>query len=314
MFVSIVILLFLTLVFSTLSFSPISRHLRTPRPYSSLRPRRRRFNLRLSLLATLPHLLATTLVFTTSIILSSFVYRWTTHSRFDALMADALSMLCATSVIMLCAAFWATVPDTSPSHSPHSPHPHPHQPWYIPASILLLSILNTVLFSTHFSVFHKPGKVIERLCSRGAAALSSSFTTPSQSFHHSSDFQYFLAGFVAWTLAVVGLVFHYPRLRGMRGRLRGWKYAGWVVAEGMPAVAGMAALAVYARYYWTTRGVMGEVYGRAFLDAVGRWGFGQYLALATWGPPVLGFGWVFLGGEGEEGGERKGSGGEGEGV
>jgi hypothetical protein len=283
MFISIVILLLLTLTFSLLSFTPISRHLRTSRHSQPSLPNHR-FNLRRSLLTTLPHLLATTLVFTASIIISSYVYRWTTQSRFDALMADALSMLCATSVIMLCASYWATTPDSL----------SPHQPWYIPASIALLGVLNTILFATHFSIFYKPGKVIERLCNR-------SLSLQELEFRNSADFQYFLAGFIAWAMACVGLVFHYPRFRGKRRTLRGWRYCLWAVAEALPAVAGMAALAVYARYYWTTRAVMKEVYGPAFLDAIKRWGFGQYLALATWGPPILLFLYVYFvgGGRGE---------------
>jgi hypothetical protein len=49
---------------------------------------------------------------------------------------------------------------------------------------------------------------------------------------------------------------------------------------------------------------MKEVYGRAFLDAIKRWGFGQYLAMATWGPLVLLFLYVYFVGEGEgEGGK-----------
>ncbi|KAK0612256.1 hypothetical protein B0T14DRAFT_572071 [Immersiella caudata] len=288
MFVSIVILLLLTLTFSLLSFSPISRHLRAAR-HSQLpiQTKANQFNLRLSILTTLPHLLATALIFTASIIISSFVYRWTTHSRFDALMADALSMLCATSIIMLCASYWATTPDSASAR----------QPWYIPASIALIGVLNTILFATHFSVFYKPGKVIERLCNRSSASQNLEFRS-------SSDFQYFLGGFIAWAMTCVGLVFHYPKLRQRRRRLRGWRYCVWVVAEGLPAVAGMAALAVYARYYWTTREVMKEVYGSAFLDAIKKWGFGQYLALATWGPPILLFLYVYFVGEGEEEGEK----------
>ncbi|KAK0649840.1 hypothetical protein B0T16DRAFT_508753, partial [Cercophora newfieldiana] len=286
MFISVVILLLLTITFSVLSFSPISQYLRSAQPSDTPVPRpKRRFNLRLSLVTTLPHLLSTTLVFTASVIISSYVYRWTTHSRFDALMADALSMLCATSIIMLCASYWATTPDSLSAH----------QHWYIPASIALLGVLNTVLFATHFSVFYKPGKVIERLCSRGSSALSSS----SQGFRESEDFQYFLAGFIAWMLACVGLVFHYPRLRKYRRRTNGWRYALWATAEALPAVAGMAALFVYARYYWTTRSIMKEVYGRAFLDAIKRWGFGQYLALATWGSPLLLFLYMYFIGDGQ---------------
>ncbi|KAK4442418.1 hypothetical protein QBC34DRAFT_363781 [Podospora aff. communis PSN243] len=298
MFISIVILLLLTLTFSVLSFTPISRHFRNPLHSQTPTPR---FNLRHCLLTTLPHLLATTLVFTASVIISSYVYRWTTHSRFDALMADALSMLCATSLVMLCAAYWATTPS----------HQHQHQPWYMPASIVLLGILNTILFATHFSVFYKPGKVIERLCHRTPSSSSPEQTE----FHNSTDFQYFLAGFIAWLLACVGLAAHYPSFRSARAALRGWKYGLWVVAEALPAVAGMAALAVYARYYWITRGVMKEVYGRTFLDGIKRWGFGQYLALATWGPPVLLFLYVYFvgegrgeGGMGEKGGYQLGDG------
>jgi hypothetical protein len=139
MFISIVILLVLVLAFSVLSLWPVSRHLRiaaaqhssssscspfhhtyphtsAPAPRArTKKKRKRRFNLRRSLIATLPDLLDTTILFTDSVIVSSYVCRWTTHSRFDALMVDALSMLCATSVVMLCASYWATTttPDSA---------------------------------------------------------------------------------------------------------------------------------------------------------------------------------------------------------
>lgn len=39
---------------------------------------------------------------------------------------------------------------------------------------------------------------------------------------------------------------------------------------------------------------MKEVYGDAFVAAIKTWGFGQYLALATWFPPVLHFLYLYL--------------------
>ena len=270
-------LIVLTAVFSSLSFSPISKRIAVLQRLYLLhrRPKKRRCNFRLSLVRTLPGLLISTLVFGASVMVSSYVYRWTTHSRFDALMADALSMLSATSVVMVCAAYWAT-------------STHPYSRGYVTGSVVLVALLNVVLFATHFSIFYKPGKIIERLCSQRYDAM-----TPDQEFHHSDDFFYFLGGFVCWVLAAVGTAFHHPRLRRYRAET-GSRHAAWVTAEALPTVAGVVSLAVYSRYYWRTRGIMKEVYGDAFVAAIKTWGFGQYLALATWFPPVLHFLYLYL--------------------
>jgi len=303
MFISIVILLLLVVAFSFLSLSPVSSRLRPSDsdPGGTREGGKRRFNLGRSLVITLPDLLATTIVFTASVIVSSYVYRWTTHSRFDALMVDALSMLCVSSVVMLCASYWATAPDPDPAVVSHT------QEWYIPASIAALGVLNAVLFGTHFAVFYKPGKVIERLCS---ARVGKGTLSMSTDFSKSLDFRYFLTGFLGWLLAAVGLVFHHPRLRGRREQTSGYGRVLWAAAECLPALAGTVALGVYGTYYWTTRDVMKDVYGQAFLTAIKKWGFGQYLALSTWVQPVLAFLYVYFVGEGE--GERREEGQEGD--
>ena len=297
MFISVIILLVLVIAFSVLSLSPVSSRLRSSCSDPGTRAKRkRRFNLGRSLVTTLPDLLATTIVFSASVIVSSYVYRWTTHSRFDALMVDALSMLCVSSVVMLCASYWATAPDPDPAFVSHT------QEWYIPASIAALGVLNAVLFGTHFSVFYKPGKVIERLCSARVRKGTLSISTE---FSKSLDFRYFLTGFVGWLLASVGLVFHHPRLRRRREKTSGYGRVLWAAAEWLPALAGAAALGVYMRYYWATRDVMKEVYGQAFLTAIKKWGFGQYLALSTWVQPVLAFLYVYFVGEGEGRGQEE---------
>jgi hypothetical protein len=66
-------------------------------------------------------------------------------------------------------------------------------------------------------------------------------------------------------------------------------HASWVVAEALPSIAGVISLCIYSRYYWIMRSIMEDVYGHAFAAATTKWGFGQYLALATWFPPVLQF-------------------------
>jgi hypothetical protein len=315
MFISLIILLVVTFIFSTLSI-PLALQLTPDHPYYILtfkrskgrrakesRPPRRRLELRLSLLSTLPSLFSTTLVFGASVMISSYVYRWTTHSRFDALMVDALSMICATAVVMLCAAYWAAGTHER-NGTPEETDSSAKKEWYIPASVVLICALNTVLFATHFSIFYKKGKPIERLCGQ---RLQKPTLGEESAFHSSSDFQHLLLGFISFALACTGLAFHYPGLRSTRKRLTGCRWALWVAAECLPAAAGSAALAAFAAHYWRTRRVMEEVYGKAFLAAVKRWGFGQYLALATWAQPVLLWLYVYFvdngveegGGEGE---------------
>ncbi|KAK1753761.1 hypothetical protein QBC47DRAFT_303532 [Echria macrotheca] len=277
MFLSAIMLITLTVIFASLSLYPIRKRIITKSDDFRRTgwPGKLRFNFRLSLVRTLPGLMISALVFAMSVMVSSYVYRWTTHSRFDALMADAFSMLSATAVVMICAAYWATTV-------------RPYSPGYVAGSVVLLSILNLIMFSTHFSIFYKRGKMIERLCSQGYESM-----TPDQRFQDSEDFFYFLGGFVCYVLALLGMVTHHPLVRKHRAK-SGWAHAVWVVAETLPVVAGSVSLAVYSRYYWKTREIMKDVYGDAFTAATQTWGFGQYLALATWFPPILQFLYLYF--------------------
>jgi hypothetical protein len=269
MFISVIILICLSISVSFLSFSLINKRLkeRIDKPD----PEKRRFNFRPSLVATLDHLLAAVLVFTLSVMVSSYVYRSTTHSRFDALMADVLSMFSSTAAVMICASYWAI-------SKPRV---------YVTISMFVVVVLDIVLFATHFNIFYKPGMAVERLCSRGYGSM-----TPNERFHRSYDFYFLLGGFTCWCLAVFGAVFHHPRLRPFRP-LGGWPYACWVVVEALPSIAGTVALGIYSLYFWQTREIMQD--GGAFNAAIKKWGFGQYLAVATWFPPILHFFYYYLG-------------------
>jgi len=274
MFVSTIILMGLAILFSALSFEPISKRVRLiqQHAHSGGHLVKQRCNFRLSLVCTLPNFLDATLVFAGSVMVSSYVYRWKTHSRFDALTADALSMLSTTAATMVCASYWATITDR-----------HHHPRGYVTIGIIMLAVLNIVLFATHFSIFYKPGEAIERLCSRRYALM-----TPEQRFHRSEDFYHLLGGFVCWTLACVGTGLHHPLLQRYRAE-KGVFHACWVIAEAFPSIAGVLSLCIYSRYYWIMREIMEDVHGDAFAAAIKTWGFGQYLALATWLPPVLQF-------------------------
>jgi hypothetical protein len=274
MFVSTIILMGLTIIFSALVFEPISKRVRLIQQHAHfggdlVKPR---CNFRLSLVSTLPNFVDATLVFAGSVMVSSYVYRWTTHSRFDALVADALSMLSTTAATIACASYWATI-----THRHHRPR------GYVTVGIAILAVLNIVLFSTHFSIFYKPGLAIERLCSRKDAVM-----TPEQRFHRSDDFYYLFGGFAFWVLTCIGTGLHHPLVQRYRAK-NGVLHASWVVAEALPSVAGVVSLCIYSRYYWIMRSIMEDVYGHAFAAATTKWGFGQYLALATWLPPVLQF-------------------------
>jgi hypothetical protein len=274
MFVSTIILMGLTILFSALSFEPISKRVRLIQQHAQfggdlVKPR---CNFRLSLVSTLPNFVDATLVFAGSVVVSSYVYRWTTHSRFDALMADALSMLSTTAATMVCASYWATITDR-----------HHHPRGYVTIGIAILVVLNIVLFGTHFSIFYKPGIAIERLCSRRYAVM-----TPEQRFHRSEDFYYLFGAFAFWVLACIGTGLHHPLVQRYRAK-NGVLHACWVITEALPSIAGVISLCIYSRYYWIMRSIMEDVYGDAFGAATMTWGFGQYLALATWLPPVLQF-------------------------
>ncbi|KAK5653687.1 hypothetical protein OQA88_8717 [Cercophora sp. LCS_1] len=285
MFVSVIILLVLAFFSSLLAIHPIAKRLRREKEaYIIGESPKTRFNFRLCVVKCVPHLLAAALVFAGSVMASSYVYRWTTHSRFDALMADALTMLSVTAVTMICAAFWAT-------------RTRPSSPGYVTASVALLSVLNIVMFFTHHTVYYKPGKIIEQLCSRSYDSMK-----PDVRYSHSQDFLFFVSAFSGWVAASLGMAYHHPAFRERRQHMtwKGWKKGLMAFTDVSPALAGTTAMLSYAKYYWKARGVMKEVYGEAFVDAIKTWGFGQYLALATWAPPILLFLYLFFIGSGKK--------------
>ena len=189
-------------------------------------------------------------------------------------MADALSLLCSNTVVMLAATYW-----TFYSDRPHGT-----------IAVLIIAVLTIALFATHYTVVNMHASPIELAC--GTARENASFK-------HGDPFdlplfRFIPFGFSAWCLALIGTIFQHPTVikhkpkRGERGH-RLWSLAQW-----LPNVFGMIGLVVYAIYFFNTWTMMKDTYGESFTKGARAWGFGQYLAAFTFLPSILTFGHLFF--------------------
>jgi hypothetical protein len=272
MLVSVIILMVLSIVFSFLAFGTIRRSLARSR--ASAIPDSSKFRFRHAVQGTLDDLFRAVLIFCVAVIVSCFVFRYSTVSHFDSIMADTLSMVCATTVVILCAAYWSN------ARRPR---------FYVASSMAIVIVLTCVLFGTHFQITRKPGDAIERYCSNGSGHIS-----PDGSWADLGR-RYVSVAFACWCVAMIGAVFHHPGLRHWRPQSRGCLHGLWVVAAALATISGVVSLGFYSWYFWKTFSIMKEVYGTAFTNTVFKWGFGQYLALATWAAPILHFFHIWLG-------------------
>ncbi|KAK4179557.1 hypothetical protein QBC36DRAFT_206729 [Triangularia setosa] len=274
MIVAIGMLLCLTIAFSLLSFGPLV-DIVARAPYTS---RRKRFNVRISCIGTVDELFSAVFVFALAVIVSTFVFRYRTDTRFDALMANALSQLCSTTVVMLAAAYWC-----QNKQRPHAT-----------GSVFIVVILTIALYTTHASVANMRASAAEMACGIGKGRVSLVRGDP----FDMEKFHFVPVGFGSWLLALFGALFHHPWLnkyRPTKEKKRIWRIL-WKTAESLPCVFGLIGLAVYTAYFMNTWQMMKESYGSTFSQNVKEWGFGQYLAVFTWLPPLLTFGHLFVSG------------------
>ncbi|KAK4456693.1 hypothetical protein QBC42DRAFT_280754 [Cladorrhinum samala] len=273
MILAIVMLLFLTLAFCSLSFGPVI-------PIVARPSKKKRFSFRAACIGTVDELFSAVFVFALALIVSTFVFRYKTDSRFDALMANALSQLCATTVVMLAASYWA--------HNRERPH--------ATGSVAVIAILTIAMFATHATVANMHASAAELACGIGSGRISTIRGDP----FDMKKFHFVPVGFGAFCLALFGSVFHHPWVHRHRptkekGSFILWRVL-WKIAQSLPSVAGLIGLVVYAAYFLNTWQMMKQTYGATFSKNVKNWGFGQYLAIFTWLPPVLSFMHIFFGG------------------
>lgn len=282
MLTSTTMLMLLAFTFSVLSFGPIVHLITRPE-------QKTKYSFRVSFLGTLDDLFQAVLVFGIAVIVSGFVFRYNTQSHFDALMADGLAMLCSTTVVMLAASYWA-----------HN-KPRPYVAWCVAAVVAL----TVALFATHHTVVSIRASPVERACGTdgrnwsqsqpGGGADDGDVIVRDADFN-ASHFDFIPLGFACWCLVTFGAIFHHPMVK------RRWKprpersagYVAYVIVESLPSFFGLLGLAIYLAYFWHTWRLMKSVYGDAFTKAEKTWGFGQYLAVATWLPVFLQFGHLFI--------------------
>ncbi|KAK3994403.1 hypothetical protein QBC44DRAFT_357284 [Cladorrhinum sp. PSN332] len=273
MIVAIVMLLFLTLAFSILSFGPLVQTVARP-------SKKERFSFRAACIGTVDELFSAVFVFALALIVSTFVFRYKTDTRFDALMANALSQLCATTVVMLAASYWA--------HNKERPH--------ATGSVFVVAVLTISMFATHAPVANMHASAAELACGIGKGRISTIRGDP----FDMKKFHFVPVGFGAFILALVGAVSHHPWVHPHRPTREKKSHVVsrilWKVAQSLPSVAGLIGLAVYTTYFLNTWEMMKETYGNTFSKNIKNWGFGQYLAIFTWLPPVLSFVHLFWGG------------------
>lgn len=269
MIVAVSMLLFLAIVFSVLSLGPVTAIVSRPSG-------KRHFSFRQACIGTVDELFSAVYVFAISVLVSTFAYRYRTDSRFDVLMADGLSLCCSTTVIMLAATYWA--------HNKERPH--------ATASFIVTIIITVALFTTHFSVASKRASPVELACGTGKGWISVTKGDP----FDMRLFSFIPIGFASWCFALIGAVFHHPILHGRRpGPKKRIKLWFWNLTESLPCVFGIIGLAIYAAYFFNTWRMMKSTYGEAFTSAEKQWGFGQYLAVFTWLPPILTFIHLYFG-------------------
>ncbi|KAH8909429.1 hypothetical protein BR93DRAFT_975696 [Coniochaeta sp. PMI_546] len=281
MLTSTTMLMLLAFTFSVLSFGPIVHLITRPE-------QKTKYSFRVSFLGTLDDLFQAVLVFGISVIVSGFVFRYHTDSHFDALMADGLAMLCSTTVVMLAASYWA-----------HN-KPRPYVAWCVAA----VAVLTVALFATHHTVVSIRASPVERACGTDGRNWSQTEgdggadVVVRDADFNASHFNFIPLGFACWCLVAFGAVFHHPvvkrRWKPRPGRSVG--YVVYVIVESLPSFFGLLGLAIYLAYFWHTWRLMKSVYGDAFTKAEKTWGFGQYLAVATWLPVFLQFGHLFMSG------------------
>ncbi|KAK3314269.1 hypothetical protein B0H66DRAFT_643666 [Apodospora peruviana] len=270
MLTAVSMLLFLAIAFSILSFGPVVDIVSRPSP-------KKHFSFRQSCIGTVDELFSAVYVFGISVLVSTFAFRYRTDARFDVLMADGLSLCCSTTVIMLAATYWA--------HNKQRPH--------ATASFIVTAIITIALFGTHFNVASKRASPVELACGTGKGWITVTQGDP----FDMRLFRFIPVGFACWCMALIGAVFHHPIMHKRRpAAQRKWALGFWKVAESLPSVFGCISLAIYAAYFFNTWHMMKETYGEAFTSAEKTWGFGQYLAVFTWLPPILTFAHLFFSG------------------
>jgi hypothetical protein len=272
MLVATVMLLFLALGFSLLSFAPIADMI-SRKPVDDDPEKKAAFNFRAACIGTVDELFSAVFVFGLSVIVSTFIFRYSTDARFDILMADGLSLFCSTTIVMIAATYW--------KHSCERPHAS--------FSVGIVAILTVVLFATHFNVTNTHASPVELACGTGSGLISSTDSDPFDQRH----FRFVPIGFSFWVVALVGAVCHHPKLHPYRPSwAHGWI---WTTFESLPLFFGFASLIIYAAYFFSTWKMMKETYGQAFTHAEETWAFGQILAVFTWLPPILAFFHLFFG-------------------
>ncbi|KAK3690473.1 hypothetical protein B0T22DRAFT_463654 [Podospora appendiculata] len=284
MLIAVGMLLLLAFAFTITSFGPMINIV--SRAVDKAHKERDHFCFRQALIGTVDELFSAVFVFGLAVIVSTFVYRYNTEARFDVLMADALSMFCSTSVIMLAAPYW--------SHNEFRTHST--------ASFIVIAILTIALFATHFHVVNIHASPVELACGTGKGSVNFRDGDP----FDMRLFRFIPIGFACWCLALIGATFHHPYInkyqpydpygRRARGQPRRTptaaervKLALWKIVESFPTVFGLIGLVIYAVYFFNTYKMMKDTYGEAFTKAEKTWGFGQYLAVFTWLPPILTF-------------------------
>lgn len=98
MLTSVATLLFLALAFSLISIYPLAKRFSCP----SFKPR---FSFRDACIGTVDELFSAVSVFTLAVLVSTLVFRYRSDTRFDALMANAMSLFCSTALVMLAATY-----------------------------------------------------------------------------------------------------------------------------------------------------------------------------------------------------------------
>ena len=231
--------------------------------------------LRSSLVGTLDDLLSALIIFTLSVVVSSLVLRLHNESLYDIFTAEALSLISASATVMIAAAYWR--------HNRARPAAL--------VGFIADAMLTIVLFGIEFWFQHWPGSV-EGL-PREHRCLLQILGGPDLN-NLGGKRGAFPACFVLWLLALAGSLLHLPWVRArVPGDAGGGKTSRpsvvYRVLALSPMVFGTATILSLCVLFYNTWRQMRDAYGEAFTANVQDWGFGQFLALATWVPPILTF-------------------------
>ena len=234
----------------------------------------KRWVLRDSLVASLDDLFSAVILFTVSVLISTIIYRLWNETYYDIFMAEVLSLISSTAMVMIGASYW--------NHF----RVRPTNLIGFVANCLLTIILFGIEFWFQHSNEEPEGLPLEHQCLRGILGGTNLDNLGDKKTR-------FPACFTLWALALLASMLHIvwayrgrPSKSGQHGTLAncGYLALGW-----LPIIFGTTTIIWLCVIFYSSWKSMRDAFGQAFVNSSRDWSFGQFLALVTWVPSIIQF-------------------------